>query len=484
MLILTFEEFNNNFNIDNSAMSDIRIKDIGKDISLTPIEIVMRDQTPNNISEPNSNIIVNLHPTEGTHWVLVIRREGGPVYYFDSFGIETPPLFLEEYVNLGSNERIQQYDESYCGAYCLYMIYLIDRGFRINNALNILVNQCKYPGLYNECFCLGCSKDKVDDNANGNVNQGNCFTDDNVNDNDNDNDNVNDNDNDNDIDNDNDNDIDNDNDKDNDLRSGSTELLCKFTNLQSRFLDQRSGSTELFCKFTDKVDISPPRNNNPIAINTNNDLQPWLNDDDIITEAEFPDNFRCIISGPTECGKTFLLKKLFLASIYFDKLYIIGPTGDQYQGTCFADEGVDNGKANVEFIKDIKDLPSPDKLPKDLKKLMIFDDVRAKEPIINEYFCRGRHNNCNMIYLNQNLFSLGRQSVRENCNLFILFEQKGKALISIYQDFFNNVELSYNDFANICNKVWKEPYNYIVIDITKNKNNNGKLRINWDRRVL
>ena len=51
---------------------------------------------------------------------------------------------------------------------------------------------------------------------------------------------------------------------------------------------------------------------------------------------------------------------------------------------------------------------------------MILDDVRAKEPVINEYFCRGRHNNCNMIYLNQNLFSLDRQSVRENCNLFFL----------------------------------------------------------------
>ena len=88
-------------------MSDIRIKDTGKDISLTPIEIVMRDQTPDSIREtaspigepawgtkggapsqitnPNSNIIGNLRPTEGTHWVLVTRREGGPVYYFDSF---------------------------------------------------------------------------------------------------------------------------------------------------------------------------------------------------------------------------------------------------------------------------------------------------------------------------------------------------------------------------------------------------------------
>ena len=81
MLILTFEEFNNKFNIDNKAMSDIRIKDIGKDISLTLIEIVMRDETPDSIretvspiGEPNFNIIVNLHPTDGTHWVLVIKK--------------------------------------------------------------------------------------------------------------------------------------------------------------------------------------------------------------------------------------------------------------------------------------------------------------------------------------------------------------------------------------------------------------------------
>ena len=96
-------------------MSDIRTKDIGKDISLTPIEIAMRDQTSDNTSESNVNIFVNLHPTDGTHWVLVLRREGVPVYYFDSFGVETPPLLLEEYVDLGSNERIQQYDESFVG---------------------------------------------------------------------------------------------------------------------------------------------------------------------------------------------------------------------------------------------------------------------------------------------------------------------------------------------------------------------------------
>ena len=60
----------------------------------------------------------------------------------------------------------------------------------------------------------------------------------------------------------------------------------------------------------------------------------------------------------------------------------MGPTGDQFQGTCFADKQI-NCKS-VEFVKDIKDSPSPDQLPKELKKLMLFDDVRAKEPVINE----------------------------------------------------------------------------------------------------
>ena len=334
MLILTFEEFNNKFSIDNNAMSDIRIKDKGKDISLTPIEIVMRDQTPDSIRDSNFIIIVNLHPTEGSHWVLVIRREGGPTYCFDSFGVETPPLFLEEYVDLGSNEKIPQYDESYCGAYCLYMIYLIDRGFRIKSALNILVNQCKYPGIYNECSCLSCSRggDKDKDNVNDNVNDlRSSFAN-------NDNNNVNDNDNVNDKDNVNDNDLrssfaSNDNDTDNDRDNFIYLLDEKYQRSKS---NRNSNSNSISNGETWTKSHSPTNNIHeavsPISVNINYDLYSWLNDDDIITEAAFPDNFRCIISGPSECGKTFLLKKLILASIYFDKLYIIGPTGDQYHG--------------------------------------------------------------------------------------------------------------------------------------------------------
>ena len=123
-LNLSFREFNKKIGIDNKAMSNIRIEDIGKDI--TPIEIVMTHHKPDSVANPEFNIILNVYPTDGTHWILVIRREDGPVYYFDSFGIETPPLFVEKYVDLGSKEKIQENEESFCGAYCLCMIYLID----------------------------------------------------------------------------------------------------------------------------------------------------------------------------------------------------------------------------------------------------------------------------------------------------------------------------------------------------------------------
>ena len=178
------------------------------------------------------------------------------------------------------------------------MVYLIDKGFRVNNALNILVNQCKYPGIYNECFCLGC-------NVNVNDNRGTCFAGDlrssfanNVNDSvkdlrssfanqgtcSADNDNVNDS----------DKDTDNDNDNVIILRSSFADnVIYQF--------DEKHG---------EKWQAKPHQKGKPntISVNINEDLQSWLNDDNMITEATLPENFRCIISGPSKCGKTFLLK--------------------------------------------------------------------------------------------------------------------------------------------------------------------------------
>ena len=85
-----------------------------------------------------------------------------------------------------------------------------------------------------------------------------------------------------------------------------------------------------------------------------------------------------------------------------------------------------------------------------------------------------------MIYLKQNIFSADRQNVREKWNLFIFFEQTGRALTALYYDDFTRSQLSYNDFSIICEKLWADPYNYIVIDNFKSRFDCGKLRINWD----
>ena len=58
-----------------------------------------------------------------------------------------------------------------------------------------------------------------------------------------------------------------------------------------------------------------------------------------------------------------------------------------------------------------------------------------------------------MIRPNQNIFSLDRQNVRENCKLFTLFQQMGQTLTSIYQDFFKDAELNYKDFIRLINEL-------------------------------
>ena len=66
MLVLSFEEFPNVFDNKNEAMSNFDIERIGCDLTLIPIEVVMRSQITESIIEDNVNFIVNLHPTDGT----------------------------------------------------------------------------------------------------------------------------------------------------------------------------------------------------------------------------------------------------------------------------------------------------------------------------------------------------------------------------------------------------------------------------------
>ena len=76
--------------------------------------------------------IVNLHPTKGTHWVIVVTE-----FYFDSYSCP-PPTSILNHIKKGIYSEYQnQKNDSYCAAYCLYVLYLTNiLGFK-NAVLNL-----------------------------------------------------------------------------------------------------------------------------------------------------------------------------------------------------------------------------------------------------------------------------------------------------------------------------------------------------------
>ena len=126
MNYLSFKEFVNKYGLKNEATSNVEIKEILK-LMNTSCGIYMRDDKFNTTSG-----IVNLHPTKGTHWVMFTNQN-----YFDSYGCP-PPLNITKQINKGIFSEYQiQKDDSYCAAYCLYVLYLTNIiGFK-NAVLNL-----------------------------------------------------------------------------------------------------------------------------------------------------------------------------------------------------------------------------------------------------------------------------------------------------------------------------------------------------------
>jgi hypothetical protein len=213
-----------------------------------------------------------------------------------------------------------------------------------------------------------------------------------------------------------------------------------------------------------------------------------------------PNSLRACIIGKSGCGKTNLLMNLLLNSygeeefLDYDNLFIFAKSLHQQEYKflfeCFNkglnkndiirlirnEQITENNKhnINIEFYDDSNLVPDPSELDKTKKNLIIFDDViLEKQNKIEQYYTRGRHNNVDCIYISQNYIKLPRQTVRENANFFILFPQNDITLENFYRD--HCTDLNKNSFKNICKEIWKEPYSFVTIDMTRNKNN-GKYR--------
>lgn len=180
-----------------------------------------------------------------------------------------------------------------------------------------------------------------------------------------------------------------------------------------------------------------------------------------------PNSIRCIIAGPSNCGKTNVLITLIESEhgLKFENIYIYCKTLEQ-----------DKYEYLRNILKPIKEIgfhtfSSSDKViaPSQAKKnsIIIFDDVISdkNQENIKQYFCLGRHRNIDCFYLTQTYTRVGKHLIRDNCNFLILFRQDDLNLKHAYNDMGVACDMKFEKFRLFCLECWREKFGFVVIDL-------------------
>ncbi|KAG7297575.1 hypothetical protein JYU34_019620 [Plutella xylostella] len=192
-----------------------------------------------------------------------------------------------------------------------------------------------------------------------------------------------------------------------------------------------------------------------------------------------PNTIRCIICGPSNCGKTNLVIGLLLHpdGLYFSNVYLYSKT--IFQPKYIFLEKVMNLVSGLSYFKyhDNDEVLSPINAAQN--SVIIFDDVACEnQNNIRDYFAMGRHKNIDCFYLNQTYTKVPKQLIRDNANLLILFKQDDVNLRHVYDEHVNT-DMTWSQFREMCSRVWKNEFSYLVInkDCQKNK---GCYRMKFD----
>ena len=186
----------------------------------------------------------------------------------------------------------------------------------------------------------------------------------------------------------------------------------------------------------------PPNKNNNENVDNNKDDNPNLST---------YENRANVIIGPRNVGKTFYMLKILEKIGNKRPIHIITRSPNQYPIYKTGNE-----------IKPINKYKG---------SVVIFDDMLGAKHSsqIDEFFTRGRHEDLDVYYINQSYFALPRQSIRNNSDRLILFKQTLRDVQSMYYDI-GSYDMNYDEFKLMCHKAWDGKYNYLCIDMTKNKN--------------
>lgn len=177
-----------------------------------------------------------------------------------------------------------------------------------------------------------------------------------------------------------------------------------------------------------------------------------------------PNDIRCLIVGPSNCGKTNCMLSLLLNlnGLKYENIYIYSKSLHQPKY-----------KYLEQLMSTIPELGyytfsnNCDVIPIEQSKrnsIFIFDDIACdKQDTIRSYFCMGRHNDIDSFYLCQTYTRIPKHLIRDNSNFMCVFKQDNKNLKNIYNDHVNS-DMTYKQFQEACVECWTEKYGFIVID--------------------
>lgn len=194
-----------------------------------------------------------------------------------------------------------------------------------------------------------------------------------------------------------------------------------------------------------------------------------------------PNSIRCIISGPSNSGKTNVLFNLLFDpnGLKFENVYIYSKSLHQPKYK-FLSQVMPKEIGYFTFCENSTVIQ-----PSEAKKnsVMIFDDISCeKHDAIRDFFSMGRHSSLDSFYLGQTYSRIPKQLIRDNANFLILFRQDDMNLKHIYSDHVNT-DMSFEKFKDICSTAWKNKHGFLVIDKDSDLEK-GRYRLSFDQFVL
>ena len=196
-----------------------------------------------------------------------------------------------------------------------------------------------------------------------------------------------------------------------------------------------------------------------------------------------PQTIRCILAGPSNCGKTNIIISLIenINGIKFENLYVYCKSLHQPKYVYLRKLIAPIKRIKYHEYSDNSNIAPLNKVAPN--SVFIFDDVSCEnQNVMRTYYSQGRHRKIDCFYTIQSYAQMPKHLIRDNANLICAFPQDRTNIKHIYEDRVNT-DMSFDKFLEVCSLCWQDPYSFLVI----NKDCNisaGRYRKQFDEFVI